>query len=234
MWYTPGRIMNIYVDESGELGTDPRSSRHYVIAALSVERAKPLSNVIRKLNGSLIRNGWPRDVETKATNLFNAPKNPKIPDTFKYKRDATTPLFRVIDRISRKADHIDIAIVRKDRLYSQLRDLPFGVLHNYYCGLILIPAILECSKAEVFVDRRSKERHSLRHFDGYIMTKVWERAFEGAEPIDLRIQHVESHMVHGIAAADYLAWAVFRQLESDDGRFLRAFRSRIRKWTGLY
>lgn len=226
--------MKIYVDESGELGFDPKSSKFYVVVALSATNPKTVGHIIRKFNGKLTKAGWPDNIEIKAATLFDAPKNPRIPKTFKYKQDTTHLLSYVIGKITGTVDHIDVAVVRKDMVYDDLRRLPFGVLHNYYCGQILVPAILQYSTVEVFVDRRSKEKHSLKHFDGYIQTRVYEGSLEGKKPILLDIQHVESHRVYGIAAADYISWAVFRRFESRDSRFWEIVKGKARKITGLY
>lgn len=226
--------MKIYVDESGELGFDPKSSKFYVIVLLSVTNPKTVAHIIRKFHGKILRAGWPDNIEIKAARLFGAPKDRRIPKSFKYKQDTAHLLSDVIGKIARTIDHIDVAVVRKEMVYDHLRRLPFGVLHNYYCGQILVPAILQYSTVEVFVDRRSKEKHSLKHFDGYIETKVYEKAFEEKKLVQLNICHEESHRVYGIAAADYVSWAVFRRFESRDSRFWELVKNKVRTITGLY
>lgn len=226
--------MVIFQDETGELGFDKGSSKFYVVTILVTDTPKRLRNIIRKFNGKLIRAGWPRNCEVKATRLFNAPRDASIPDTFKYKNNPNPLLFKVLRNIVDAVSYVDSIAVMKSTVYPHLRTLPFGILHNYYAAQILIPNILKYPEVDLFVDKRSKERHSMRHFDGYIEGKVYESVFESQQRVKLAIYPVESHLDYGISAVDYVSWAIFRRFEVGDNRFFYLVKDKIQSIKTFY
>ncbi len=84
--------MNIFMDESGELGFNPRSSSHYYIACLCPSKSKLIGRRFKRFHSHLIRQGWPKEIESKASNLFDAKYNPRIPSTFAYKDDPSSAI----------------------------------------------------------------------------------------------------------------------------------------------
>lgn len=66
-----------------------------------------------------------------------------------------------------------------------------------------------CREVYLFVDQRSKERHSHLHFDGYIETRVFTERTSG---MHFLIRHEDSRVVKDLSTADYISWSIFRLL----------------------
>jgi hypothetical protein len=194
------------------------------VVILCSDESKRISNVIRKFKGQLIKAGWPVGIEIKAHNLYDAPRNRDIPDTYKYKRDSATPVELILRRLTTCEIEIDTIIVRKERINTNLRNLPNSILLNYFSGRVLIDRITKYSNVNLYVDLTNKQTHDSQHFDGYIKTGAYltKKSF-----FPLNIEHVDSNVVRGISAVDFFAWSVFRKYEYGDNRFMTIFRHKI-------
>ena len=69
------------------------------------------------------------------------------------------------------------------------RRASYGIACNFFAGKILIPITLEYKDCFLTIDRRNKEMHAQRHFDGYIETKARGDAFEKGIDINLEIKN---------------------------------------------
>lgn len=216
--------MNLYQDESGDLGFKAGSSKYFVVVILCSEESKRISNVVRKFKGQLIKAGWPSDIEIKAHNLYDTPRNRDIPDTYKYKRNSAKPIETILRRLTACEIEIDAIVVRKDRINTDLRNLPNSILLNYFSGRVLIDRITKYGNVNLYVDLTNKQTHDSHHFDGYIKTGTYltKKAF-----FPLNIEHVDSNVVRGVSAVDFFAWSVFRKYEYNDSRFVNIFKHKI-------
>lgn len=220
--------MNIYLDESGEFGFHPESTKICVIALLATEKPKTITNLIRKFNGEVIKAGWPRNIEIKASTLYRARWDLRIPKTFQYKKDTKPLIVKILRKLAKQNIVIDAIIVNKEKINKELRETPYGILYNYYAGRILIPRAIKAEKVHIFIDKRNKEEHNLLHFDGYIETNIYKKAIEKGRTIrNLEIKHVFSHEQKGIQAVDYLCWSIFRYYEHKDYGFYKIIKDKI-------
>jgi len=53
------RRVNVYLDESGDLGSSPRSTRHMVVAALAVDDVRPVERALKSVRRLLGSEGYP-------------------------------------------------------------------------------------------------------------------------------------------------------------------------------
>ncbi len=220
--------MQIFMDESGELGFHPHSSHYYVIACLCTDDSKAIRNRYKAFRGYLINHGWPKGIEPKASRVFNCQRHPGIPNSFEFKTNPSPEIIRFLSELAKKDFVIDAIIIKKKNILERLRSAPFGILHNYFAGRVLIPRILSCSEANLIVDQRSKERHSQNLFNGYIATSIRTK-----KDIELHIVHGDSQIVNGLGTVDYLSWAIFRKYEFKDNRFFDPIQgkiNRLRQW----
>ena len=67
-------MQHVFMDESGDLGFGVGSDC-LILAFIAPSSGKELNKVMKNFNGHLIGNGWNKNVEIKATNLWHAPKN---------------------------------------------------------------------------------------------------------------------------------------------------------------
>lgn len=223
--------MLIFADESGELGFKNGSSRYYVVGLLCTDQSKTLKKAVQEFDAYLIRRGWPKDIEIKAATLFNCKRDETIPDSFAFKQDPVPAIYRMLNRIGRLDVKADAIVVNKHNINEDLRTLPFGILHNYYAGQIIVPRVIQYDgDVHLIVDKRCKERHPQMHFDGYIRTKVfWEKG----RFFNFEIRHEDSQEICGLRAADFVSWSVNRLFASDDDRFfarIKSFVKDLQRW----
>jgi len=206
------------------LGFNTGSSKYFVVALLCPQNSKHLANVIRKFKGRVLKSGWPSDLEIKAHNLFLARTDIRIPGNYKYKQTPEVPILDILTRLANCDIEIDAIVVLKNRINDDLRTLPYGILFNYYSGRVLIDRILCYDEVHLFVDETSRQTHDLLHFNGYIRTGA---LLSRKRNFPLEIVHGNSNVIHGISAADYVSWAIFRKYESRDERFFDLIKHKI-------
>jgi hypothetical protein len=216
--------MNIFQDESGCLGFNAGSSKFFVVSILCPENSKHLANVVRKFKGDLIKEGWPRDIEIKAHNLYTATTNPCIPVNYRYKNDPIIPIFTFLKHLAGMQIEIDAIVVNKQAINLDLRTLPYGILFNYFSSQILTDRICRYDDVNLFVDETSKQTHDKMRFDGYISTNA--KMTKGKD-FNLKIDHVNSNVVNGVSAVDYVSWSLFRSYEHGDNRFEKCIQPKI-------
>ncbi len=216
--------MNIFQDESGDLGFKTGSSNFFIIALLCPEDSKHLSNVIRKFKGDLIKAGWPKGIEIKASHLHMASYNSKIPAQYKYKNTPDIPIIKILRSLAAMSIEIDAIIVNKAKISADLRTLPYGILYNYFSKNVLAERITKYDDAKLFIDRTSKQTHKMKHFDDYIYTEAY---LTKGHNFNFCIEHCDSNVIRGISAVDFISWALSRYHEYNDPRFWQLFKHRI-------
>lgn len=137
----------------------------------------------------------------------------------------------MLTRIANTDIEIDTIVVLKNKINNDLRTLPYGILFNYYCARVLVDRIVLYDDVHLYVDETSKQTHDLLQFDAYIrngalLTK--KRNF----PLD--IVHGKSNIIHGISAADFVTWSIFRHFESKDDRFFILIKEKIKNFKTFY
>jgi len=223
--------MNIYQDESGDLGFNAGSSKYFVVALLCPRNSKHMANVMRKFKGRIRKAGWPKDIEIKAHNLFIAGTDSRIPSDYKYKQTPEVPILDILGRLANYELEIDAIVVLKSRINDDLRTLPYGILFNYYSGRVLIDRILCYNDVHLYVDETSKQTHDQNHFDGYIKT---EALLKKGYNFPFEIVHGDSNVIAGISAADFICWALFRRFEYNDARFFDLIKHKIKTLKRFY
>lgn len=96
-----------------------------------------------------------------------------------------------------------------------------------------MPLILEIKDCFLTVDKRNKEMHNQKHFDGYIETRVRGDAFEKGIDLELEIKHDDSQTNYGLQAVDFFSWSIYRTIARKDERFFKIFEDLVKigeKW----
>jgi hypothetical protein len=235
------------MDESGDLGFGC-GTKFFVLAFVAPKVG--LGKAIKNFNAHLIRNGWNREVEIKATNLWHAPRNASIPDDYAYKRTPEVPMRSVLESISAVDQYIEYAAVKLDTISTRLQTAPCAILYNHFSWQLLKGPLCYYKDVELFTDRRNREYHRNLKFDGYIEGKAGlARASLGKEPLNLVIHHYHSDSsrefsgaeraaveggVRGLEAADFVCWAIKKKFENGDDQWLKIIEGKIRWRQHLY
>ena len=190
--------MDVFVDESGDLGFGPRASLHYVIAYIipaSAYRARAdIARVARRLKASGIGI-----------------------DEFKHNHDSAV----VRDSVFKCLEGIDfvagIVVVDKTAVKAELRDNK-AILNNFLIANYVASSVLsyEPDKVIMWMDR-SMSREAQEHFDTYFRRKISYRSMQKSvsEP-NVEIHHENSNNDRCIQLADYVAGACFLWFERGD------------------
>mgnify|MGYP000998562390 CR=1 FL=1 len=214
----------LFIDESGELGTNSGSSEFFLIAALSTENPKALEKRIWKEKAKLINAGWPKDIEIKGTSLWSSPYNPKIPKEISQRREEI--MCEMISSICAGPNKVHYSIAKKKHLSPHIMKAEYGIAYNWLCGTLLCRAYPRYfpGPLEIVVDQRSKETHTKTKFDGYLETRL---VGDCEHQLSLSIAHKESHDVPGLQAVDFLSWGLFRKYEKGQPKFADLIKNNI-------
>jgi Protein of unknown function (DUF3800) len=242
-------MRHIFVDESGDLGFGVGID-YFVLAFISPESGMQLNKKIKNFNAHLIKNGWNRNLEIKATNIWYSPKNQDLTPAYKYKHRPHVPLEYVFNSICQLDCYIEYVLVKLDTVSDGLKSAPSSILYNHFSWQLLKGPLCYFPSVELFVDRRNREYHNLLKYDGYLEVKAGlERAEKGKPVINLQICHYHSGSakefkaeqrayvefgIRGLEAADFVCWAIKRKFENGDSKWYSLIEKRIRWKQHLY
>ncbi len=243
-------MRHIFIDESGCISFGPGGTAFFVLAFVSTEDGKGLSHCIKKFNGNLISKGWPKGMEIKASNLWHAPNNNAIPQSYAYKNQRDVPIEFILGELAKLDIHIEYAAVKLDTVEAGIRNAPYGILYNYFSWQVLKRPLCYFPAIDLYVDRRNRETHEYLKFDGYIEGKTAEeRADKGKPAIQLSFYHYHSDEpkqckpdqkdraifgVRGLEAADLVCWAVKCRYENREPKWHALIQDRIISVQHLY
>lgn len=243
-------MQHLFMDESGTLGFGTGGTKYFVLALVAPSQGRKLAKAIKNINAHLIRNGWPPEVEIKATNVWYSPKHPEIPAAYRYKDTPEIPMQHIMESIGAVDGYIEYVVIKLDTVDEGLRTAPYGILYNYFSWQLFKGALCYFPEVELYVDKRNRETHEFLKFDGYIESKAGiARAEKRRPPINLRILHYHDQSVtecpqeqrtqvefgvRGLQAADFVCWAIKCKFENGRDRWYSILEPRIRWRQCLY
>ena len=206
-WCEGVHELNIYLDESGDLGFSQGSSKYFTIAFVVVKDPVLFARCVKETK---IRYKIPRKVELKGSTAREV-----------VKKDLLNKLRKLdieIHAITVKKKNID-ARLRKDK----------NILYNYIVGLLLVDCILAKpagTKVLINVDRRVISVTSGFKFNEYLKYKIW---YENArQDIDLEVRHLYSHTKHSIQGIDVICNSLFRKYNSNNPTLFNIIKDKVK------
>ena len=192
--------MDIYIDESGDIGLGTRSSDYFVIAAIIVRDTLCVQRCFAKIRRLRLKKRF-RD----------------IPE-FKFNNTSGILKRRILERLAGCDLDIAYTLLRKKELYPQLRDKPH-IVYNYLMGSLIAHLLIHYrarGKVNIIVDK-SMGGFQKDAFDQYVVFKIIEKyPLEELENISLDVRHEDSRNEPCIQAADFVAGAVHRMYRTGD------------------
>lgn len=187
--------MNIYIDESGDLGFSENSSPFFVVGAIIAEgpeKVQQCKTCMKRVKKKL-------------------PKKYKNISELKYHNTSDTYRRRVLECISRTDVDIAYAVLRKEQVYINLRD-KHQILYNYITGSLVSTILSEyrCSHDVNVIIDKSLDGVVGEEFDKYLLYRSMEEDMNHIGTHELEIYHADSKQNHCIQAADFVAGAVHR------------------------
>lgn len=220
--------MYIFIDENGDL--EPYKGSQYFIIGMVFYYEKDLSQinwVINIHNRYLWDNGWPKDSEIKATNLYNY-KNPKYKlsyENFKISaRLYLQEIFKDINKLNIKAGFL---VHEPSKQGPVLKCLHKEKIYNFLSKALYIECLSFLRDTmNIYIDQRNitlvkKQKYvelNIQRLNldyiGYIRNEL-SFQFSRKRRIDpmIEISFENSKRIKGIQIADYLTWAVSKKYE---------------------
>jgi hypothetical protein len=243
-------MQHLFLDESGTLAFGTGGTAFFVMAFVAPKSGKQLNKCIKNFNAHLLRNGWNPEVEIKASNIWHAAKNEKIPVGYAYKQKREVPMQFVLDRIAQLDLYIEYVVVKLDTIKQHLREVQNAILYNFFAWQLLKGPLCYFPEVSLYCDRRNREYHHLLKFDGYIEAQAAiERANTDKAALKLQIEHcywrsprevsgaervAAEFGVRGVEAADFVCWAIKSKYEDEKETWFSLVEKKVRWPQFLY
>jgi hypothetical protein len=196
----------IFLDESGELGFKPTSTKYFVITLLACDEGEVyfLRRIMKKVRQKIIKKKRKKYPELKGNN-----------STDKVRMD-------VLKRFIETNSEIFFIVLEKSKVYEYLRRKK-NKLYNYLSNLILNECSLDENNVSLVVDK-SKANRSLREdFDNYVRKNITQ----DNNGCNIKIKHENSQKEGCLQVLDFISWAIFRNYEFSDYRFMEIIKDKI-------
>ncbi|OGF50987.1 MAG: hypothetical protein A2231_06425 [Candidatus Firestonebacteria bacterium RIFOXYA2_FULL_40_8] len=218
----------LYSDESGEISfSENTTCDYFVICVLAIDENKinKVKNTLKKKKAKLYKLGWPKVLEIKPSILVGLKNRGDIPKSVKQSIDGVSFIQDVLTSMKNSFNpEVNYIVVRKEGITdASFRNAAYGIAYNYFAGKILIPVITKHKDCLLTVDKRNKETHPQKYFDGYLETKIIEAICEKGVNISLQIKHDDSFVNFGLQAVDYFSWSIYRKYANKDERYFVIF-----------
>ncbi|MDD5473723.1 MAG: DUF3800 domain-containing protein [Candidatus Methanoperedens sp.] len=193
--------IHIYLDESGDLGFNPTSSRNIVIALLITKMPLHIGRCIKKIRQ--------RKLKKKLREL------PEI------KFNKSDDHIRELTLTCIAKEPIEIAyIVLDKKQVNPVRHNHKQEIYNFITGYLMHCLPFDnATHSKLIVDKRIAKKVLRADFDQYVKQKA---AFK------VDITHENSMYNQCLQATDFVAGAIFQKYEFEDSRFYDIIKDRIK------
>ena len=192
-------VKYIFIDESGDLGLNPRSSKYLVFAALIIDEPKKLDRIIKNMR----RNKFRRELRGVSEIRANS--------------SSDEVRLHLLKQLEQTEGRVVYMILEKRRLNSGYLQKNKDKLYNFVAGKVAKNINRVDSEIIVRIDK-SKGKQLLRQdFNRY-----FERSLNEINIHDVKIYHSDSASWSGLQIADMLAWSCFQRYEYGKDIYVRA------------
>lgn len=218
-------MKRLFQDESAECSFSPDSAyKYFVVTILSIDPSElySIKNRLKRQIAALIKAGWYKNVEPKASNLYH--KNRKFGKKF---IPAILTSLTAIPSLE-----ISYIVINKENIANQsFRNAPYGTAYNYFTGVLLPELVFQdgFNDFHLIYDMKNKETHENKHFREYLETKILGDALTNNVVINLLIEGRDSDKCYGLLATDYFSWAIFRKFERRDDSYFNLFLHKLKR-----
>ncbi|MEM3365811.1 MAG: DUF3800 domain-containing protein, partial [Candidatus Methanomethyliaceae archaeon] len=185
----------VFIDEAGDLGFTPRSSKFFVIAYVILDNPERAKVSMQRLKRSLRK------------------KDRKL-NEFKHSNDSYEIRKAVFEVILKIPLRVGAVAIDKGYVKEDLRDKK-AILYNFLVADKIATSLLSsgASRAVLILDR-SMSKEARDHFNEYFFRKLSWKGLEANKLCKIMdIKHVPSYEDPNLQIADYMAGALFRKFE---------------------
>ena len=197
--------LSVFVDESGDVGFSPRSSRHLTLVAAATEAPLVLERIPKKVRRTLIRKRQRQVPELK----FHA-SSPRVRRAF-------------LEMVLRSGEVRAISIVVKKTAISRERRGKRVDFYDQVCAQLAVEiAHLGRSAGELSVvfDSRPTTKATGHSPDSRMVAEI-RREYDNMRciPPQIRVSRLDSRNSGGLQVADFIAGAIQRSHERGDNSY---------------
>ncbi|MBI2663954.1 DUF3800 domain-containing protein [Candidatus Woesearchaeota archaeon] len=193
----------VYIDESGDLG---KKSKYFVITAIWIQKPELLDRLIKNLRRHKFRKHLKKAQELRAS---------------KSSSELKEYVLRKLSQIDELRCHS--VILDKSKITSDYLKNNKHRLYNFVCGALASSLSIDSKNLVIRVDKSKGKQALQEDFNQYVSKKlkevVWNRKIE--------VHHSWSHSWSGLQMADYVSWAVFRKLESQEDAYFKIIEEKV-------
>ena len=192
----------IYIDESGDLGSNTGSSKYFVMAAIKVEDSKKLDKLIKKTRRSF----------KKKMLSSNEIKGGNLPYELKMK-------------ILKKLENIDyeVFIIIFDKTNRYKIGYNYNNKEVYDILASKLAEIINIDKPTfIFIDKSKNKQEEIDRFNDLFLDKINNIL---NQPIT--IEHADSMHYKGLQMVDLISWSTFQNFENDNHEFLDMIKNKV-------
>ncbi len=200
--------VEVYMDESGDLGFSLSSSRHFVVVALASPEPKELSRVLRRTRRRLY-------------------SSDKMTPEFKFKSSPEHVRKLILRDVAGTSTRVAWSGIAKHSALAELgEDKDELYLHSCSSALAELMSRTHAKRVHIVLDKRSSGRSLRRHFEEHLLGVVRSN-HRGYFAPSTSVSHMDSVNSAGVQVADIVAGAVFRSLERSDNSYLNLITGNI-------
>jgi hypothetical protein len=193
--------VDVYLDESGDLGSSSGSSRYIVVAALATDESHEFRRLVRA-----------------SRKRFRSETGGAI--EFKFNRSSAKLRMRFLEDIARTHSWIAWCGFEKSRMLPALKPERERLLHVISGSVVSeIARRTHARSMNVIVDKRWTKERQRNDFSRYV-EKMVSFHHSGYFAPALEISHFDSMACEGLQVVDFVAGAVFKSVERADGSYL--------------
>lgn len=200
--------IDVYLDESGDLGFSPSSSRHLVVAGVATAESFRFRRLVRET-----RRRFGSEAKRWSELKFNRSSNNLRVHLLKGIADTDSLI--VWTGIAKQGSQDKFRSRKEELVRSMFAEVTSEVSRR-----------LRSRRMDLVVDRRTNKAREKKEFDSVLKAAVFAK-HAGYFPPMVRARHVDSFNSYGLQLADHIAGAVFRMLEFNDDSFIRLITPRI-------
>jgi hypothetical protein len=208
--------MDVYVDESGDLGFSEESTKYFIIAFLSCDG----SFTLRKEMTRLLKK------------LYSKHKYPRCHSELKFNRMSPCCRNAVLEKIATSDSYIGVIIVKKHKVIDRLRKEP-SILYNYLLvhNIVssLLPSLANHQKIKLVLDK-SLSKKNILSFNEYVKNKASYLSYVHKTDFDsnlISVDHRYSQDEPCLQATDAIAGAYFQAYEKSDDSYVKLINEKI-------
>jgi hypothetical protein len=200
--------LELFIDESGDLGLSRRSSRHFIVVAVAIRDSIEFRRLLKRVQRA----------------QYHHVDNPI---EFKFHSSPDRLRSAVCAGIARSGAMVSWRGVSKESSYGSCWNDKQG-LYIDLCRDALTAILLRTRAKSVHValDKWSNDRSVRRRIDEALIGAIGV-SHQGYFPPSVRVSHLDATRSYGIQVADFVAGAVFQSVERSDGSYLQMLSERV-------